>query len=351
MSLASRLVISLQKRLTRLSIFWRIAIGNSLIIIVGAVCGTLLTRHLASRAADWWLILFFAAVGLAVSLLVNFIILGAALRPLRDLRQLAERLQSGGGEAVLNLKNPDPDTLQLAATLHSLVTQLEARNRELRALSERAINTQEEERREIARSLHDDTGQALSMLIISLDRLEEKTPVEYKKKVRETRDLAANALAELRRILFGLRPAILDDLGLVPAIRWYARANLEQAGIQVEVHAAEDGLCLSHALTTSLFRIAQEAINNILRHSQAGSVQIRLSVDAEVVCLRVEDDGRGFDVSQITAQALQLNHLGLLGIQERAGLLRGEVSLESAPGKGTRLEVHIPLSGTISHDG
>lgn len=178
-----------------------------------------------------------------------------------------------------------------------------------------------------------------------------KNPVEYKKKVRETRDLAANALAELRRILFGLRPAILDDLGLVPAIRWYARANLEQAGMRVEVHAAEEGLHLSHALTTSLFRIAQEAINNILRHSQAGSVQITLSMDAEVVCLRVEDDGRGFDVSQITAQALQLNHLGLLGIQERAGLLRGEVSLESAPGKGTRLEVHIPLSGTISHDG
>ncbi|MBU4225167.1 MAG: 4Fe-4S dicluster domain-containing protein [Chloroflexi bacterium] len=83
--------------------------------------------------------------GIALSLIVNFIILGAALRPLRDLRQLAERLKSGGGDAVLRLKNPDPDTIQLAATLHSLVTQLEARNRELRALSERAINAQEDE--------------------------------------------------------------------------------------------------------------------------------------------------------------------------------------------------------------
>ncbi len=347
MSLVSRLVTSIQKRLTRLSIFWRIAIGNALIIIIGAVCGTLLTRHLSSLAAGWWLILLFAAAGITVSLLVNFIILGAALRPLRDLRQLAERLQSGGGGTVLNLKNPDPDTLQLATTLHSLVTQLEGRNRELRALSERAINAQEEERRDIALSLHDDTGQALSMLVISLDRLEEKIPAEHRKKIRETRDLAANALAELRRILFGLRPAILDDLGLAPAIRWYARANLEQAGIRVVVHAPEDGLNLSRALTTSLFRIAQEAINNILRHSQAGSAQITLSVDAEMVCLRVEDDGRGFDLSQVSAQALRLNHLGLLGIQERAGLLRGEVSLESTPGKGTWLEVHVPLSGTI----
>ena len=351
MSLGNRIVASLKNWLSRFSIFQRIAIGNALVIIIGAAVGTLVTRHLARQAADWWLILLLAAGGILVSLLVNFLILGAALHPLRQLRSLAGRLQTGESKKSFHLKNPDPDTVQLALTLEELVAQLEKRNRELAALSERAINAQEEERKEIARSLHDDTGQALSMLIINIDRLSEHLPEAVKPKAVETRELAAKALAELRRIIFGLRPAILDDLGLASAIRWYARSNLEELGVRADVDVPEAPLDLSPAVTTTLFRVAQEGINNIVRHAGASSAWVTLAPGTGWIVLRVEDDGRGFDLVQSAEQGVNLQQLGLLGMQERVALLGGEMQVNSTPGKGTRLEVRIPVSGKMEADG
>ncbi len=345
------LLANLRNRLSRLSLFQRIVIGNGVIIVFGAVIGTLVTRHLAQQAADWWLITLFALGGIALSLLINFWIVSAALTPLRDLGQLARRLQSGDPE--IELKNPDPYTTRMADTLRSLFLQLEERNRELQALSERAITAQEEERRAIAQSLHDDTGQALSMLSIHLDRIDERISPrqkELKKQVEDARALAANALTELRRILSGLRPAILDDLGLVPAIRWYARTNLEQVGVRVVVRAPGAPLELSPAVTTTLFRIVQEAVHNIVRHADARSVTIVLQVNGSAVQLQVEDDGRGFDPAHASRDAVELQRLGLLGIRERTELLGGKVEIESAPEKGTRLHVSIPLGGTVGEN-
>jgi two-component system sensor histidine kinase UhpB len=344
---ATGLIANLRTRLTRLSLFQRIIIGNGIIIVFGAVIGTLVTRHLAQQAADWWLIMLFATGGIALSLLINFWIVSAALNPLHDLGRLAKRLQSG--DPTVELKNPDPYITRMAETLRSLFTQLEERNRELQALSERAIDAQEEERRAIAQSLHDDTGQALSMLIIHLDRIDERIPAqekELKKQVADARELASNSLTELRRILSGLRPAILDDLGLVPAIRWFARSNLEQVGIHVVIKAPSIPLELSPAITTTLFRIVQEAISNVVRHAGAGSVTIVLQLSEGVVDLRIEDDGRGFNPQNVSRDAVELQRLGLLGIRERAELLGGVVSIESALEKGTRLQVSIPLGET-----
>lgn len=337
----------LRARLSGISLFQRIVIGNAAIIVFGAVIGTLVTRHLARQAADWWLIMLFATGGIVVSLGINSWIVGAALNPLRDLGQLAKRLQSG--DPAVELKNPDPYTSRMANTLRSFFVQLEERNRELHALSERAINAQEEERRAIAQSLHDDTGQALSMLAIHLDRIDERIPAdqkELKRQVADARALAANALTELRRILSGLRPAILDDLGLVPAIRWFARANLEQVGIPVVVKAPGTPLELSSAVTTTLFRIVQEAVSNIVRHAGASSVTIVLQLSDGLVHLRIQDDGQGFDPAHASRDAVESQRLGLLGIRERAEMLGGQVQIESAPDKGTCLQVSIPVGGT-----
>lgn len=344
---APGLIANVRTRLSRLSLFRRIVIGNAIIIVFGAVIGTLVTRHLAQQAADLWLITLFAVGGITLSLLVDFWIVGAALNPLRDLGRLAKHLQSG--DPTVELKNPDPYTTRMANTLRALFLQLEERNRELHALSERAINAQEEERRAIAQSLHDDTGQALSMLIIHLDRIDERIQPrqkELKQQVADARALAANALTELRRILSGLRPAILDDLGLVPAIRWFARTTLEKVGIRVVVKAPGVPLELSPAITTTLFRIVQEAVSNIVRHAGAGAVTIVLQVSEGSVHLRIEDNGRGFDPGHASRDAVELQRLGLLGIRERAELLGGKFQIESAPENGTRLQVSIPLGGT-----
>jgi len=241
----------------------------------------------------------------------------------------------------------------MANTLRSLFQQLEERNRELQALSERAINAQEEERRAIAHSLHDDTGQALSMLMIHLDRIDERIPerqTELKKQVADARSLAASALTELRRILSGLRPAILDDLGLVPAIRWFARTNLEPAGIRVVIKAPGVPLQFSPAVTTTLFRIVQEAVSNIVRHAGAGSVTIVLQPNEATVSLKIEDDGHGFDPGNASREAVELQRLGLLGIRERVERLGGKIQIESAPDKGTSLLVSIPVGGTGGAD-
>ncbi len=341
---------SLQHRLSRLPILNRLVLGNSIVIVGGAIAGTLLTRHLAQSPTptDLWLILLFSAVGILLSLVVNYWLVRATLRPLHELSEMVNRVKARRADTSVPLTvDTDPDIGRLAAAISSMLDRLEGRTLQLRALSERAINAQEEERKRIARHLHDDTSQALSSLIISLERLENTATAEasthLKDRLAAARQLATRTLEDLRKTIYGLRPTLLDDLGLVPAIRWYARSNLEEIGVQVEFETPDEAVRLPSQLETLLFRIAQEAINNIVHHADAKSVSISLTRDNGNVCLRVEDDGRGFDVAKITGQALRLRRLGLLGIQERADLVGGEVTLDSAPGRGTRLQVSMPL--------
>jgi two-component system sensor histidine kinase UhpB len=163
-------------------------------------------------------------------------------------------------------------------------------------------------------------------------------------KLVDTRQLAQDALANLRKIVYGLRPTILDDLGLLPAIRWYARTNLEDAGIMVEVTGSGEFESLPPQVNSTLFRIAQEAINNVVRHSRATSTQISLIHLGDNVVLEVKDDGRGFDPGLVREQALQSHHFGILGMQERAELVGGSIELISNPKTGTEIHIQVPCS-------
>lgn len=338
----------LQENLRRTPILYRIAIGNAFVIAIGAVGGTLIVSRLSNRAADWWLILLFLIVGTTLSVVINFWIIKNALRPLSDLSILVDQVQAGSSQIDPQFLEPtDPDITQLAATLDSLLRELNERNLELRALSERAINALEDERKQIAMTLHDDTGQSLSMIIINLERLEVKIPLDMPgvhDKLVNTRHLAQDALANLRKIVYGLRPTILDDLGLLPAIRWYARTNLEDAGIMVEVTGSGEFESLPPQVNSTLFRIAQEAINNVVRHSQATSTQISLIHLGDEVVLEVKDDGRGFDPGMVREQALKSHHFGILGMQERAELVGGSIELISNPETGTEIHIQVPCS-------
>jgi signal transduction histidine kinase len=225
----------------------------------------------------------------------------------------------------------------------------------MRALTERAINAHEDERKRIARQLHDDTAQSLSMLIISLDQLTGMMPpdqADAQARLQKARDLAISTLKDLRQTAYDLRPTMLDDLGLAPAIRWYARSRLEEAGVHVQLDIADEATNrLPPRLETTLYRIAQEAMTNILRHANATSATIQLTRLNSHVCLRIEDDGRGFDVAQTPRQAVRLQHFGLLGMRERAELVGGTVTLSSRPGRGTSLEVTLPLDETETTHG
>lgn len=336
-------------RLRRLPILNRLLIGNSMVIIVGAVGGTLLTRYLSylPTEANVWLILLFATLGISLSLLVNYRIVKATLRPLRELSDMVDRVQADPIERQRLPEDLDPGLNRLAAAINAMLDRLDERTLQMRALTERAINAHEEERKRIARQLHDDTAQSLSMLIINLERLDGLMPPDQpdvRTRLVAARELATRTLIDLRQTAYDLRPTMLDDLGLAPAIRWYARSRLEEAGVHVRLDIANEAtIRLPPQLETTLYRIAQEAMTNIVRHADATTATIHLARENSQICLRIEDDGRGFDVAQTPRQAVGRQHFGLLGMRERAELVGGGVTLLSQPGRGTCLEVILPL--------
>lgn len=346
MEVFSRLLERYHQFTLRMSIFNRVLIGNSIIIIFGAVAGTIITRQM-TLFGNIWLILLFSFVGILITLLVNRMIIHTALYPLHELGDAIERVHSGQINIPDSLKNyKDPDISRLVIAIDSMLNRMANYTSQLQAISERAINAQEEERVRIARSLHDDTAQSISMLIIHLDRLGNLIPadrLDITRYIADAQNVATRLLENLRKIIWDLRPSILDDLGLYSAIRWFARSNLEKAGVKVEFFAADEGMRLPPHLETMLFRIAQEAISNILRHANASKVSIRLWTADGQLWLEIQDDGCGFDIEKTAEGAVDRKQLGLLGIEERVSLVGGAVKLESTEGSGTCLQLHIPL--------
>jgi len=346
MEMLSRLLMRYRRFMLRISIFDRVLIGNSIIIIFGAVAGTIITRQM-TLFGNIWLILLFSFVGILITLLVNRAIIRTALHPLHELGDAIEQVHSGQINIPDSLKHyQDPDIHRLVIAIDAMLNRIANHTSQLRAISERAINAQEAERVRIARSLHDDTAQSISMLIIHLERLGHFIPVdepEITRFVSDAQNVATQLLENLRKIIWDLRPSILDDLGLVSAIRWFARTNLEKVGVKVEFSAGSEVIRLPSHLETMLFRIAQEAISNILRHANAGKVSIRLWMAEACLWLEVKDDGHGFDLERSSEEPVDRKRLGLLGIQERVSLVGGEIKIESSQGSGTCLQVHIPL--------
>lgn len=217
-----------------------------------------------------------------------------------------------------------------------------------RQLLAKVITAQEEERKRLARELHDESSQTLTALIMSIQAAQEALPVgleKEKERLARAKAQAIHALTEMRKMILDLRPTALDDLGLVPAIRWYSETHLQPSGIQFSVEARGNKGRLPAELETSLFRIFQEAINNVARHSKAKRTRIQLDVLEEEVHCIVEDDGQGFEAGVYMAHQGRSAGLGLLGMRERVALLAGSLSIESSQGRGTRLRVSIPLKG------
>lgn len=348
--------VALNQQLRRYPILIRLLIGNAIVVFTGAVIGTVITRQFTSLNLVE-LILLFSGLGILFSLGMNYWVIHTAQIPLRELRLAVDRFKAGDKFITeMGLMSADPDIHRLVLAINSMLERLEYRTRLLSALSERTITAQEEERKRIARSLHDDTAQSLSTLIIQLERMEtntSKSPIPIATQLvslRSARELATQILEDLRKNIWDLRPSILDDLGLCPAIRWLAGMNLGEAGIKVDFNLPPENIRLPAHLETTLFRVIQEAVNNVIRHSNAQHVIISLIPGETRVCLEIEDDGRGFDAATIGEQAIARKRLGLLGIQERTTLVDGVLRIESQPGTGTRVHVCVPLLEKYSFD-
>jgi len=214
-------------------------------------------------------------------------------------------------------------------------------------LLSRVISAQEEERKRIARELHDESAQLLATLLVEIGAAEEILPATAKRAraiLGRAKTDATRALTEMRQMILDLRPSALDDLGLVAAVQWYTQKRMEQAGERARVSVKGRQRRLPAAVETALFRIAQEAINNVAKHAKASNVSVSLEFTKASVSVVVKDDGQGFDIKVVAESKDKTQGLGLLGMRERAALLGGSATIESRPGRGTRVAVAIPLN-------
>ena len=204
---------------------------------------------------------------------------------------------------------------------------------------ERAIAAQETERRRLALELHDETGQELTSILLGLRAVEDApTPEDRAAALAEVRALAVQTLQNVRRLAVELRPKALDDFGLVPALERLAESFGERTGMQVDVHASLLEGRLPEAIETTLYRVVQEALTNVVKHAQAENVSIILSRKGKAATAVVEDDGRGFD------PAGPNGGIGLTGMRERLALIGGRLEVESGPGSGTTIVAEAPLT-------
>ncbi|MFQ6013858.1 MAG: GAF domain-containing sensor histidine kinase [Anaerolineae bacterium] len=212
----------------------------------------------------------------------------------------------------------------------------------------RAVSAQEEERRRIGRELHDETGQALTALGVGLRGVEETLlldPDLARTQLAELRDLSVQALEELRQLISDLRPSLLDDLGLVAAVRSYAKRFGQNFSLDVQVEISGDRRRLPAQIEIVVFRIVQEGLTNVGRHAKAQKVLVSLNFGPSVVTLTVEDDGAGFNPDEVLGPQTKRRGWGLLGIKERIALVGGKFSIQSSPGMGTKLVAEIPIGG------
>ncbi len=211
---------------------------------------------------------------------------------------------------------------------------------ELKELSARLVAAQENERRAISRELHDHVGQSLSALLVSLGNLSALIPPQLAPELRDhiaaIRKLAEGTVADVRNMALLLRPSMLDDLGLIPALQWQAREVAKRTGLRV--HIAADGVSedLSEEHKTSVYRIVQEALHNCSQHAEAQTVRITVRQQADRLLLTIQDDGKGF-LPKVE------RGLGLIGMEERVAHLGGSLHIDSEPGCGTQLAIELPL--------
>lgn len=309
-------------------------------------------------------LILLALLGFVVALVLAWVTTRHVVKPTEELTLAAERMALGDLASPIDVTAQD-EIGQLAESLEAMRLRLkeaheaiEQTNSELEArvaertarleqLLRRTISAQEEERHRLARELHDETAQTLAALAIAIDRARDAldgSGTQAAEQIRAAREIAGRLLAETRRLILGLRPAVLDDLGLIPAIRWQCEISLAERGVETTFEADPPDARLPSHLEVTLFRIVQEAVSNIARHADARHARVRLTFRDGVATAVIADDGRGFDVGRLTRSGDRDASVGLLGMQERVSLLNGQMEIRSAEGSGTEIVVQVPIA-------
>jgi len=282
---------------------------------------------------DRWQLLVLALV-IVLTFCVNLWMLQRRFAPLEHLIDRIERIDPYERSTFELAGDPVEEIDRLAQSFRRLLQRVDDERRRSGKL---VLRAQEEERRRLARDLHDEVNQALTAILLRLQALSHDMPPERLDEVVELKRLASQTMDELLNLARQLRPTALDDHGLVPAIEAQVRGFEERSGVQAQLETSGDTALLDEEKQTVIYRVAQEALANAGRHAHARNVALALDVEGEAAELRIRDDGVGFD-----PVASRGDGLGLDGMAERARLIGGELDLRSSPGSGTELTLRVP---------
>jgi signal transduction histidine kinase len=290
-------------------------------------------------------------LGLTGGVLVAGLVVAYALatfltRPLSRLTEAARAVGAGDLSRIVTVPGRD-ETAQVARAFNRMTEQLQEKEKERTELLGKVISAHEEERKRIARELHDEAGQALTSVLLGLKGLEDTCQLaEQRTKAGDLRKVTAETLDLMRDIALELRPSTLDDLGLVAALQRYVADFGRKYAVETDFHPGGlEGVRLNPQAETALYRIAQEALTNVVRHAEAHAVSVLLDRRDGRATLVVEDDGKGFDAEDVRRRGSTNRKLGLLGMEERASLVGGSITIESRAGGGTAVFVEVPADG------
>ncbi len=343
----------LLKALLGLPLFLKVLVANCVLVLLGAGLGTWFTLTFVAGPAGevrWEGVGVMLLVGVAGTVLINAGVLALALQPLHALERTVDRVAAGDlSSRAQPVLFTDPDVERLGATVNGMLDVLQEYRGQVHKLSEQVLAAQEDERKRIARELHDETAQSLTTLLVRLKMLERaKSAAELRGQIHELRELTVETLEAVRKLAVELRPSTLDDLGLVAALEAYAEAYATRIPVAVDFAASGfDGQeRLPPQLELVLYRVVQEALTNVAKHAAASHVRVALRRLPGELAASVEDDGCGFDVEEMMRS--RERGLGLFGMQERLALVEGHLSIRSERGRGTRVVATVPVEAPVA---
>ena len=308
-------------------------VAANLLLVVAALFAASVASSLDLKITDERFEFALLAMTVILVLLLNILMLQRRFSPLDELIRDTEAIDPSDPSSFEAPEEPVEEVERLAHAFASLLERIEAERRRAGRLQLRA---QEEERKRVARDLHDEVNQALTAILLRLEALTHIAPPRLRDELAETKSLANQAMGELLQLARQLRPTALDDHGFVPAIEDQLRRFKAQYGIDTNLSTRGELDDLGTDQQLVLYRVTQEALNNVVRHARAQSVSVDIARVDGSVALEVADDGAGFVLGD------EDRGLGLEGMAERARLVDGDFDIKSTPGRGTTLRLRVP---------
>jgi signal transduction histidine kinase len=329
--------------INKFSLLAKVLTANIFIIILVAIGGVWLARHLRDTPVIV-LVVVLGVAGSTISVLAGYLMMRNYFQPLTEFRKAVEAIQGGMSPSIVARSDSDPT---IGGVIRSVRDALGRMEDESLWHTTQLLNSIEAERQRIGRELHDQTSQTLATALINLklaDNFAGSHTADARKKLAAAKELIEHSLEQIKICVYDLRPVMLDDFGLVPTLRWHIKTHLTGAGLTVVADFEDAVMRAPRKIETTLYRVAQEALANVIRHAHATRVFIRLEIKPEYAVLAISDNGQGFNPNtEIFSVKNAGGGLGLHTIRERIKLAKGTLNIGSEKGMGTQINVVVPI--------